>query len=70
MRHAGDMGNITVNNEGVGHYDAVNKEITLDGPNSVIGKAVIIHEGKDDCKTQPSGDSGKRIGCGIIKVDD
>jgi Cu-Zn family superoxide dismutase len=32
----------------------------------VIGKAVIIHAGKDDMHTQPSGDSGDRIGCGIV----
>lgn len=68
-RHLGDMGNIIVNDEGVAYFDEVNKQITLDGANSVIGKAVIIHQGKDDCKTQPSGGSGKRIGCGIIKAD-
>lgn len=33
----------------------------------IIGKAVIIHESPDDFRTQPSGDSGKRIGCGVIK---
>ncbi len=33
----------------------------------VIGKAVIIHQNPDDYRTQPSGNSGKRIGCGVIR---
>ena len=35
-------------------------------PNDVIGKAVVLHEKADDYQTQPSGDSGGRIACGVI----
>lgn len=36
-------------------------------PKDIIGKAVIIHQNPDDYRTQPSGNSGKRLACGIIK---
>lgn len=35
--------------------------------NDIIGKAVIIHESPDDYRTQPAGDAGKRLACGIIE---
>lgn len=34
----------------------------------IIGKTVILHEGMDDFKTQPSGNAGKKIACGVIKI--
>ena len=37
------------------------------GPNSVVGKAVMFHEKADDLKTQPTGDAGGRLGCGVVK---
>ena len=36
-------------------------------PDDVIGKSVIIHENPDDYRSQPAGDAGKRIGCGVIR---
>ena len=44
--------------------------LSLSGANSVIGRSVIIHAKPDDMKTQPSGDSGDRIGCGVIGIAD
>lgn len=64
-RHMGAMGNIEVNEEGIGIRDYVDKVIVLE---EIIGRGVIIHGGEDDLTSQPSGDSGPRIACGVIGV--
>jgi Cu-Zn family superoxide dismutase len=67
-RHLGDFGNITVGADGKGTLELVATGANLkDGdPSSFLGKAVIIHEKKDD-GGQPTGNAGGRIGCGEIK---
>lgn len=67
--HRGDLGNIHADNSGNAFYDSVNKYIQLNGPNSIIGRALIIHENADDLSSQPTGNSGARVGCGIIGID-
>ncbi len=66
QRHVGDFGNLHSLSEGVaiGSFNA--SVAQFDGPNSIVGKALVIHAGPDDFSTQPSGDSGARIGCGVI----
>jgi Cu-Zn family superoxide dismutase len=65
-RHAGDLGNLNANSKGVAEYENSDKNIHLTGDDSIIGKAVIIHEKMDDYKTQPTGNSGARAACGVI----
>ena len=42
--------------------------LSLDGPNSIVGKAVIIHQNADDFTTQPTGNAGGRLACGVIEL--
>ena len=65
-RHAGDLGNIEVAADGKAHVDFTDPMLKLDGPNSIIGHAVIVHANPDDLKTQPTGNAGGRQACGVI----
>ena len=66
--HAGDMLNAKSDAEGNAQVETHADGVTLGdgGPTDVLGKAVVLHEKADDYKTQPSGDSGARIACGVI----
>ena len=67
--HAGDIGNIKLNAKGKGTMILTTDLWTLGGnaDKNILGKSIIVHGGMDDYKTQPSGNSGARIGCGVIK---
>jgi superoxide dismutase, Cu-Zn family len=70
--HAGDMKNIKVDKDGTAHGTVVDSDVTLDdeGDASVFangGTSLVIHAKADDMKTDPSGNSGDRIACGVIK---
>ena len=68
--HAGDVPNFTVDPKGKSRVTVVAPNVTLtDGPHSVFtggGTALVIHAKADDGKTDPSGNSGDRIACGVI----
>lgn len=71
-QHAGDMPNLHIPQNGDLTVEIVNDAITLEKgkPNSVYdadGSAVVIHAGSDDYKTDPAGDAGGRIACGVIQ---
>jgi Cu-Zn family superoxide dismutase len=67
-RHVGDMGNLEADKDGNAMLDYVDGMITLTGPQAVIGYGVIVHEKEDDLKSQPTGDAGGRLACGVIGV--
>jgi Cu-Zn family superoxide dismutase len=65
--HTGDFGNIEADASGKAHLDWKGK-MQLSGADSIIGKSVVVHEKEDDLKTDPSGNSGARIACGVIEA--
>jgi len=68
--HAGDLPNLEADASGNARYEAMTDRITLrEGLTSVFdgdGSAVVIHEKEDDQKTDPTGNSGGRVACGVI----
>jgi Cu-Zn family superoxide dismutase len=67
-RHTGDLGNIEADKSGNAHIQWKGK-MSLSGADSIIGKSVVVHEKEDDLKTDPSGNSGARIACGVIEAE-
>ncbi len=65
--HAGDLGNIEADASGNAQLNWKGK-LSLSGKDSIIGKSVVVHEKEDDLKTDPSGNSGARVGCGVINT--
>lgn len=70
--HAGDLPNMLVDSTGSADYTAETTTVSLaDGTNSVFdadGSAIVIHSGPDDNMNDPSGNSGSRVGCGVIQA--
>lgn len=70
MHHTGDMGNISINAQGIGSLVLENPEWTVTpGTYSVVNHAVIFHAFPDDGVSQPTGDAGARPGCGVIVLE-
>lgn len=68
QRHAGDLGNLEVDAEGKAHYERADPLLSLTGPDSIVGKSVIVHASADDLSSQPAGNAGPRLACGVIQV--
>jgi Cu-Zn family superoxide dismutase len=70
--HAGDMPNLHIPSDGALAIEVVNAAVSLekDKPNSLYkpdGTALIVHAGKDDYKSDPTGEAGGRIACGVVE---
>ena len=67
--HAGDFGNVTADDNGRVQNEFTTRSITVEaGANSVVGRAVILHANPDDLTTQPTGNAGGRIACGVVNA--
>jgi Cu-Zn family superoxide dismutase len=67
-RHAGDLGNVQADSEGKAHYEITVTNISISGAkNPIVGRGVIVHAKVDD-GSQPVGNAGARIACGVIGV--
>ena len=65
--HVGDLGNIEADASGKAHLDWKGK-MNLTGTDSVVGKSVVVHDKEDDLKTDPAGNAGPRVACGVIEI--
>jgi Cu-Zn family superoxide dismutase len=68
-RHAGDMPNLRSDAEGNAVYAFTTNLLAVSpGPTSVVGRAVVVHANPDDYSSQPAGNAGPRIACGLIRL--
>ncbi len=67
-RHVGDLGNIVADEHGVAEIKMTDKHIKLHGPHSIIGRSLIVHAKPDDLKSQPAGNAGDRVACGVVGI--
>lgn len=66
--HAGDMPMLKADFYGRAEVEFHLTDVTLKaGPNNIVGRSIIVHRDPDDFKTQPTGNSGARIACGVIQ---
>lgn len=68
IRHVGDLGNIVADANGSATYSSIDRRLSLNGLHSIIGRSVIVHAQGDDFTTQPTGNAGARVGCGVIGI--
>ena len=68
--HSGDFGNVTADVNGNVNTHFTTRSITIDsGTSSAVGHAVILHANPDDLTTQPTGNAGARIACGVVTLN-
>jgi Cu-Zn family superoxide dismutase len=69
--HAGDLGNVEADASGAVETVMMTRHVELDeGPRSIAGRAIVIHAQPDDLSSQPSGNAGARVACGVIELED
>ena len=69
IRHAGDLGNLVADSTGSAHLEMVDTLISFTGRHSIIGRGIIVHAGADDFVSQPTGNAGGRVACGVIGIE-
>jgi Cu-Zn family superoxide dismutase len=67
-RHVGDLGNLASNDMGIAELDYVDQTLSFSGIDSILGRGVVVHAQEDDLESQPVGNAGARISCGVIGV--
>lgn len=68
-RHAGDLGNITASSEGVAVFSLPIPGPSVGGEYDVLHHALMVHSNEDDLTSDPDGNAGTRVGCGVIRKD-
>ena len=68
VKHAGDIGNLVFNDQGVAKVNITvgNISVSRDRADGIIGRALVVHMAPDDLKTDPTGNAGGRAACGVI----
>jgi Cu-Zn family superoxide dismutase len=67
-RHVGDLGNLIADSQGNVELSFIDDRLALRGEHSIVGRAVIVHFQADDLLSQPSGNAGARVACGVIEL--
>jgi Cu-Zn family superoxide dismutase len=69
VKHAGDLGNLNFGADGVAKFSFVVGDISVSSsrPDGIVGRALMVHAQVDDLKTDPTGNAGGRVACGVIK---
>lgn len=76
VRHVGDLGNVTTDAQGVAEGTIKDNLVKLIGPNSILGRTVVVHAGEDDLgkgghpDSLKTGNAGGRPACGVIGIAD
>lgn len=68
-KHAGDLGNVSFSDAGAAKINFTVGDVSVSGSRTdgIIGRAVVVHAAADDLKTDPAGNSGSRVACGVIR---
>jgi Cu-Zn family superoxide dismutase len=67
--HAGDLPMLQADGAGNALVQYVSHDIQITGPNTIVGRGLIVHAATDDYKTQPTGNAGARLACAVIEAD-
>lgn len=68
QRHLGDLGNLTADGDGVIEEMVESRDFLRNGELAVVGRAIVLHADADDLESQPSGESGDPVACGVIRA--